>query len=79
MSIFSFLFCVKLGELILRHTNNLGKTLQCKKFSTSECQEAAKLVVNTLEKIRNEAIFNLFWEKIGKHQGYFEVDLPVLS
>ena len=28
MSIFSFLFRVKLGELILRHTDNLGKTLQ---------------------------------------------------
>ena len=40
MSKFSFLFGV-LGEMILRHTDNLSKTLQHKDFSASEGQEIA--------------------------------------
>ena len=60
ISTFSLLFGLKLGELILRHTDNLNKTLQNKEFSASECQELVRLVIKALETLRNEDSFNLF-------------------
>ena len=63
MSKFSFLFSVVLGEMILRHTDNLSKTLQHKGFSASEGQEIARLTIQILDTIRNEGSFDLFWEK----------------
>ena len=63
MRTFSFLFGVKQGELILRHTDNLGKTLQ-HSVSASGGQEIAQLTIKTLEKLRNDETFNLFWERV---------------
>ena len=53
-----------LGKLILSHTDNLSSTLQHKEFSASEGQEVAKLTIKTLESIRNDESFDLFWEKL---------------
>ena len=80
MSTFSFLFGPKLGELVLRHTDNLSKTLQHKEFSASESQDVAKLVVNTLGTLRNKDSFEFVCENLEKDQDNFEVpvDLPVL-
>ena len=78
MRIFSFLFGVKLGELILRYTDNLSKTLQHKSLSASGGQEITQLTVKTLEKLRNDEIFNLFWEQVEMHRATFDVDDPIL-
>ena len=66
MKNFDFFFGVVLGKLILSHTDNLSKTLQHKEFSASEGQEVATLTIRTLESIRNEESFDLFWEKLDK-------------
>lgn len=78
MSTFTFLFGVELGETILRNTDNLSKTLQHRVFSASEGQEVAQMIVKTLEPVRNEESFNLFWEKVEVHRAAFEVDEPIL-
>ena len=45
MHSFDFLFGVFLGELILRHSDNLSKTLQHKTLSAAEGQQIARLTV----------------------------------
>lgn len=78
MNTLRFHFGVELGEMILMHTDNLSKTLQHKDFSASEGQEIARLTIRTLETLRNEDSFNLFWEKLKIHGVTFEDDDPIL-
>ena len=46
MSTFEYLFGVMLGELILKHSDNLSKTLQDPSLSASEGQEIPTYVEN---------------------------------
>ena len=64
MKKFDFFFGVVLGQLILGHSDNLSKTLQKKSFSAAEGQEVARMVIRTLENIRTEQSFELFWAKV---------------
>ena len=59
MKTFSFLFSIKLGEMILRHSDNLSRTLQHKELSASECQVVAQMTVRTLETTRTDASYDL--------------------
>ena len=63
MKSFEFLFGAVLGENILRHTDYLSKTLQSKAMSGAEGQEVAAMVVRTLESMRDDTSFDLFWSK----------------
>ncbi len=64
MSTFDFLFGAMLSEMVLRHTDNLSRTLQKKTCSAAEGQQMARLVVNTLLTVRNDESFHLFWQKL---------------
>ena len=57
---------------MLRHTDNLSRTLQ-NEFSTAEGQHTASLVVGTLETLRNDESFDLFWAKIGRLSDQFDL------
>ena len=46
---FRYFFGVLLGELILKHSDNLSKTLQSSKLSASEGQRIAIMTVKTLQ------------------------------
>ncbi len=61
MSTFDYLYGNILGELILRHTDNLSRTLQHKTLSSAEGQQVAQMTLETLKKIRSEELFDLFW------------------
>ena len=74
METFDFMFGTYLGELILKHTDNLSKTLQHKTCSAAEGQKIAGLVVKTLEAIRSEDSFNLFWSKVLKSAESFDLE-----
>jgi len=63
---FDFLFGVVLGEMILRHTDNLSKALQAKVISAAEGQKTADMVVQTLQKLRQDREYDLFWVKVDK-------------
>ena len=52
------------GELILRHADNLSRTLQNKDISAAQEQEVADLTVKTLQKLRTDENFDLFWRTI---------------
>ena len=63
MTKFEFLFGVLLGVCILRHTDNLSKTLQTPKLSASDGQNVAELTCKTLDKMHTDDYFQLFWAK----------------
>ena len=78
MKKFSFLFGVYLAELVLMHTDNLSKALQCDTVSAAEAQDTAAMVVRTLQTLRNEEAFDLFWEKVINSAEAFKVEQPEL-
>ena len=53
MHTFDFLFGVSLGNLLLRHTDNLSKSLQKKSLSAAEGQRLASLTLNVLKSLRD--------------------------
>lgn len=75
---FDYFFGVSLGELLLRHSDNLSKTLQHKSLSAAQGQEVATLSVKTLQKIRNDEAFSLFWAKVLRLISELDVSEPSL-
>ena len=60
---FDYFFGVSLGLLILRHTDNLSKTMQKADILAAEGQAIAVMTVSTLKSLRNDANFVLFWQR----------------
>lgn len=79
MKTFDYLYGNTLGELVLRHSDNLSRTLQSKSLSAAEGQQAAKMTVKTFESIRTDEAFDLFWEKVNRLATSFDVSDPQLS
>ena len=67
-----------LGELILRHTDNLSRTLHHKAFSAAQGQGNARLTVQTLKSLRNDESFNLFCSRVCSTAESFAVEEPQL-
>ncbi len=78
MKTFEFFFGLVLGELLLRHTDNLSRTLQ-KNFSASEGQIVAEKTKATLLGIRSDDNFELFWKKVIGMSQQLDVEEPRLS
>ena len=64
MNKFNYFFGVKLAILLLRHSDNLSTTLQSPKLSASQAQSIARKTVITLEKLRDDDYFLLFWKEV---------------
>ena len=62
---YAFFFGVHLGYLILKYTDTLSQTLQSPKLSASEGQHVASMTVTTLQTLRSEPNYKLFWQKIN--------------
>ena len=75
---FSFLFGVHLAYLVLRHTDNLSKTLQGTSMSASEGAHIAAMTVTTLKSIRTDNHFLSFWQVVMKDKEQWEVQDPEL-
>ena len=65
MKKFDFFFGIMLGELVLRH-------------SDTEAQTVVAMTVKTLESLRTEEKFKLFWTNIVKKSDELSVDDPAL-
>ena len=78
MSTFDYLYGNVLGEMLLKHADNLSSTLQQKTISAAEGQQVAQMTVQTLRSLRNEASFDLFWLKVNKIASDFGVGEPQL-
>jgi len=75
---FEFLFGVSLGFLILRHTDNLSKTLQRADMSAAEGQEVVSLTLATLKSVRNDSSFDLFWKRTCTAGEKLDINDPTL-
>ncbi len=78
MKTFNFVFGEMLGELILRHADNLSSTLQKKSMSAAEDQLIASMTVQTLNSIRNDTSFDLFWTKVNSFATSKNISEPEL-
>ena len=76
--IFYYYLGVSLSVQILRISDNLSKTLQNVHISASEGQAVSSLTAKTLEKMRSDDHFNLFWETVTHKANALEVSEPSL-
>jgi hypothetical protein len=63
-----------LGELVLGHADNLSSTLQHQSMSAAAGQEIAQMTVKTIESLRTDGMFDLFWEKVNRFASANEVN-----
>ena len=63
MTTFNFFFGSMLGELVLKHTDNLSRTLQHVSMSAAEGQQIAAMTVATLNSMRSDDQFDHFWDQ----------------
>ena len=78
MATFDFYFGVYIGEMILRHSDNLSRTLQKKDISAAEGQHVASLVMTTLKSMRSDASFKLFWQVLAVKAQKLNIGEPTL-
>ena len=78
MHTFDFLFGVSLGNLLLRHTDNLSKSLQKKSLSAAEGQRLASLTLDVLKSLRDGDNFDSFYARVLQDQVHLEVNEPTL-
>ena len=78
MKNFDYFYGVSLGNLILRHSDNLSRTLQKADISAAEGQAVAAMTVQTLQSLRSDSNFTLFWKKVTKFAYTLEVGAPHL-
>ena len=64
MNEFNYFFGVKIAILSLRHGDNLRATLQSPKISASQPQSITRETVITLEELRDDDYFLLFWKEV---------------
>ena len=79
MKKFDFFFGLTLGAQILTHADSLSATLQMQDLLACEAQELAKMTVKTLNSVRNDESFKLFWQTVlqeSKSRGVNEPQLP---
>jgi len=78
MESFDYFFGISLGELLLRHSDNLSKTLQSSSMSAAEGQKIAEMTVITLQSIRSDEQFLLFWDLTKKKATELDINDPKL-
>ena len=78
MKTFDFAFGTHLGEMILRHADNLSRTIQAKSTSAAEGQGVAKVVISTIKSLREEGMYDLFWLKVVKFAESLDIQDPQL-
>lgn len=78
MESFDLFFGVHLGYIILRHTDNLSRTLQQKDMSASEGQAVASMTVETLTSKRSDDAFDKFWVDVNSQLDDVDVGEPVV-
>ena len=70
---------MKLGILLLKHSDNLSASLQTKDLCAAEAQIIAKHSVATGKMMRLDENCHLFWEDVKQKAAKLDVDAPKLS
>lgn len=67
-----------LGELLLRHTDNLSRTLQSQGMSAVDGHVVASMTVKTIQSLRKDENFVLFWTKVERVVNNLDVEYSSL-
>ena len=78
MNTFDFFFGITILHTLLRHTDNLSKTLQNAQMSAAEGQQLAKMTIATLQSLREEEAFDMFWERAITESSELDIGEPSL-
>ena len=78
MTTFNYFFGSMLCELVLKHTDNLSRTLQHASMSAAEGQHITAMTVATLNSMRSDDQFDLFWDLVVLKAEELGVDEPKL-
>ena len=78
MEKFNFFFGIQLGERILKHTDNLSRTLQNGAYSAAEGQIVAQLSVRTLQSMHDDDSLDLFWAAVLSKSQHLQIAPPQL-
>ena len=79
MRTFNYFYGLRLGILLLRHSDNLSASLQTKDLCAVEAQTIAKNTVATLKKMKTVETCHLFWEDVKQKARKLDVNAPKLS
>ena len=79
MRTFEYYYASSLAEMVLRHTDNLSKTLQQENISAAEGQKTVKDVLKTLESLREETHASSFWKSVIAKAVGLELSEPRLQ
>ena len=75
---YKLIFGLHLCERILKITDNLSKTLQTEKLTDLQAQQIAKYTIQTLQGMRTDDAFNLFYEHVDGLRQHTDTEEPVL-
>ena len=74
----NFFFGIQLGERILKHTDNLSRTLQNRAYLAVEGQIVDELSVRTLQSMHDDNSFDLFWAAVLSKSQHLQIAPPQL-
>ena len=75
---FRTFFGAHLAELLLKHTNNLNKSLQATVMSAVEGKAMAAMTITMLQNLHNDEHFSVFWDLVMVDMHKVDVDEPKL-
>ena len=79
MTTFTFYFGLRLGRKLYGKTDNLSKTLQKEKISALSGKNLSELTIKTIQRMRNDKDFLLFFEAVKKGASKIEmIEEPTL-
>lgn len=76
MNSFNFMYGLQLSLLVLNHSDNLSATLQRPNICAADAQRTAKLVIETLRRIRSEEHAQSFFERVKTEAFRLGIDEP---
>jgi len=78
MNSLKFLFGLMLAERILKHTDNLSRTIQASSMPAVEARSLSRLCIAVWEKIRTDDCFDQFWALVELTHESLGVSEPIL-
>lgn len=75
MEKFDFFFGVELGRKVLNVVDNLSRTLQATAISACEAQTVVSLTVTTLQSMRSDECFDMFWQYVEHRRASLDSDV----
>lgn len=78
MKEFKFFYCLMLAEHLLKHCDNLSKTIQATSIPAVEARRLSELCIEVFQRMRNDSDFDLFWQLALQTHEQLHINEPVL-